>query len=211
MSTDARETERFTALAAQHKRADWSDRTYACAGCRLRAEDAPVPPGETPEQMRERWEKHQEILYPNWSFHDYNVHVAEHFIAAGWVSPEKHRAEVERLTKSVGAFSAARDAAKRGWQEAKDKVARAEALLAEMDSEADDYSASDATNPYDKGADDQLTTDRRRLRAALDEPERDEESDKLEHDHPCGTCIETIGYDPETPCPHCAACREAGS
>jgi hypothetical protein len=37
-------------------------------------------------------------------------------------------AEVERLTRSVGAFSSARDAAKKGWQDAKDKVARVEAL-----------------------------------------------------------------------------------
>ena len=55
-------------------------------------------------------------------------HVAEVIIAAGWVSPNQHRVEVERLTKSVGAFSSARDAAKRGWQEANSKVARVEAV-----------------------------------------------------------------------------------
>lgn len=32
------------------------------------------------------------------------------------------------------------------------------------------------------------------IRAALDE----------EDCCPCGTCIETIGYDPEVPCPHCS-------
>lgn len=36
--------------------------------------------------------------------------------------------EVERLTRAVGAFSAARDAAKRGWQEAKDRNERVEDL-----------------------------------------------------------------------------------
>ena len=54
--------------------------------------------------------------------------IAEAVIAAGWVSPEQHAAEVERLTKSVGAFSAARDRAKVGWERANAKVGRVEAL-----------------------------------------------------------------------------------
>ena len=79
--------------------------------------------------------------------------LARAIIAAGWVSPEKHRAEVERLTKSVGAFSAARDAAKKGWQESNDKVARVQAL-------AEEWEAGDQ---YDRDAADYL-------RAALAEP-----------------------------------------
>ena len=53
---------------------------------------------------------------------------ARAMVAQGWVSPEQHAAEVERLTKSVGAFSTARDRAKAGWERANDKVARVEAL-----------------------------------------------------------------------------------
>lgn len=40
--------------------------------------------------------------------------------------------EIDRLTETVGAFSAARDAAKKGWQEAKDRNERVEALAEEM-------------------------------------------------------------------------------
>lgn len=36
---------------------------------------------------------------------------------------EKAEAEVERLAKSVGAFSSARDTAKKGWQSLKERLA----------------------------------------------------------------------------------------
>jgi chromosome segregation ATPase len=46
-------------------------------------------------------------------------------------------AEVERLTNSVGAFSSARDAAKRGWQEANDRVEDLQRQLAEAVGQAE--------------------------------------------------------------------------
>ena len=85
MSSDA---EGLAKVIADHRRADWSDRTYACAGCRQRAEAVPVPAGETEEQVRERWEKHQKVIKPDWSFADYNAHLAEQILASDWFSDQ---------------------------------------------------------------------------------------------------------------------------
>ena len=111
-------------------------------------------------------------------------HVAEVIIAAGWVSPAEHRAEVERLTKSVGAFSAARDAAKRGWQVAKDKVARVEAL-AEGPTRTDG-----GYQPYavELRGGIHLAVLLDDLRAALGDPERDQEGPALPLSVLCNSC-----------------------
>ena len=97
---------------------------------------------------------------------------AERAIAAGWVSPGEHRIEVERLTKSVGAFSAARDAAKKGWQEANDKVARVEALAEDLDKKSTAAYESRYTEDwaYHEGRGDAYEESERLIRAALAEP-----------------------------------------
>lgn len=80
--------EKLAEIIAEHSRADWSDNTYACAGCRKRAEDVRVPEGETTEQIRVRWEAHQKVLHPGWSFADYNAHVAEQILASDWFADQ---------------------------------------------------------------------------------------------------------------------------
>lgn len=70
--------ERIAAVLAEHRRADWSDGTFACHGCKDRSPDAFRHEGDTPEEAKARYERYNKLIYPGWTFEEYNMHVAAH-------------------------------------------------------------------------------------------------------------------------------------
>ena len=64
----------IAAILMDHARVDWSDRTYACGGCRHRYEQR-VESGElrlTPDVRAEL----SRLRTPGWTLAEYNAHVA---------------------------------------------------------------------------------------------------------------------------------------
>lgn len=96
-------------VLSEHVRGDWSDRTFACCGCRARYEEATQAEWEALTTREEKMAYRAALskhMKPDWSMSDYNQHVAWHVLASDWLAAYVARAQAEALLQAADEIEA---------------------------------------------------------------------------------------------------------